>query len=72
MARLARPIPGVAAAGEAPLSSLPGVGPRVTEKLATRGLLTLQDLWLHLPRQYEDRTSLTPIRQLRPDRKSVV
>ncbi|GAB3347658.1 ATP-dependent DNA helicase RecG [Lysobacter tyrosinilyticus] len=46
------------------LSSLRGVGPSVAEKLATRGLLTVQDLWLHLPRQYEDRTSLTPIRAL--------
>jgi len=46
------------------LSSLRGVGPSVAEKLAARGLLTVQDLWLHLPRQYEDRTSLTPIRAL--------
>jgi len=41
-----------------------GVGPRVAEKLAARGLLTLQDLWLHLPLRYEDRTQLTPIRSL--------
>ena len=47
-----------------PISSLHGVGPRVAEKLAARGLLTVHDLWLHLPRQYEDRTSLTPIRAL--------
>ncbi|QNP39765.1 ATP-dependent DNA helicase RecG [Lysobacter solisilvae (ex Woo and Kim 2020)] len=46
------------------LSSLRGVGPSVAEKLAARGLLTVQDLWLHLPRQYEDRTTLTPIRGL--------
>ena len=46
------------------LSSLRGVGPSVAEKLAARGLLTVQDLWLHLPRQYEDRTALTPIRSL--------
>jgi ATP-dependent DNA helicase RecG len=46
------------------LSSLRGVGPSVAEKLAARGLLTVQDLWLHLPRQYEDRTSLAPIRAL--------
>ena len=45
---------------------LAGVGPRVAEKLAARGLLTLQDLWLHLPLRYEDRTRLTPIRDLRP------
>ncbi len=46
------------------LTTLSGVGPRVAEKLAARGLLTLQDLWLHLPRQYEDRTELTPIRDV--------
>ncbi len=45
---------------------LVGVGPRVAGKLAARGLLTLQDLWLHLPLRYEDRTQLTPIRALQP------
>jgi ATP-dependent DNA helicase RecG len=55
-----------------PLSHLPGVGPRVAEKLAARGLLTLQDLWLHLPLRYEDRTALTPIRQLRPGQPAQV
>ena len=49
-----------------PLGSLPGVGVRVAEKLAARGLLTLQDLWLQLPRRYEDRTSISPIRTLQP------
>jgi ATP-dependent DNA helicase RecG len=49
-----------------PLSRLPGVGPRVAEKLAARGLATLQDLWLHLPLRYEDRTAITPIRLLQP------
>ena len=48
------------------LSSLRGVGPAVAEKLAARGLSTLQDLWLHLPRQYEDRTAIAPIRGLQP------
>jgi ATP-dependent DNA helicase RecG len=62
--RSARAGPTLAASGAAPLASLPGVGPALAEKLAARGLLTLQDLWLHLPRQYEDRTSLAPIRQL--------
>ncbi len=42
------------------------MGPRVAEKLAARGLLTLQDLWLHLPLRYEDRTQLTPISNLQP------
>jgi len=48
------------------IAALAGVGPKVRGKLAARGLLTLQDLWLHLPRQYEDRTRITPIRQLQP------
>jgi ATP-dependent DNA helicase RecG len=47
------------------LDSLRGVGPGVAEKLAARGLTTVQDLWLQLPRQYEDRTQLTPIRALK-------
>jgi ATP-dependent DNA helicase RecG len=47
-----------------PLTRLSGVGAVVAEKLAARGLSTLQDLWFHLPRQYEDRTALTPIRDL--------
>jgi len=58
------PVPSLTAAGDAALSSLPGVGPRVAEKLAARGLLTVQDLWLHLPLRYEDRTRLTPIARL--------
>ena len=49
-----------------PIAGLRGVGPNVAGKLAARGLLTLQDLWLHLPRQYEDRTRITPIRHLQP------
>jgi ATP-dependent DNA helicase RecG len=48
-----------------PLSRLAGVGPRVAAKLEARGLTTLQDLWLHLPLRYEDRTTLLPIRALK-------
>ena len=66
MPRVARPAPALAATGEIPLSALAGVGPRVAEKLAARGLLTVQDLWLQLPRQYEDRTRISAIRDLRP------
>jgi ATP-dependent DNA helicase RecG len=52
-------------AGEVAVAVLPGVGPALAEKLAARGLSSLQDLWLHLPLRYEDRTRLTPIRELR-------
>ncbi|WP_179566929.1 ATP-dependent DNA helicase RecG [Xanthomonas sp. JAI131] len=66
MPRVQVPAPALSAAGEAPLSALPGVGPKVAEKFAVRGLLTLQDLWLHLPLRYEDRTRLTPVAALQP------
>ncbi|MGX5731003.1 ATP-dependent DNA helicase RecG [Pseudoxanthomonas beigongshangi] len=58
--------PGADEVARLPIASLKGVGARIAEKLAARGLLTLQDLWLHLPLRYEDRTALTPIRALRP------
>src|SRR3970040_599610 len=66
MARVARPAPALAAVGETPLTALAGCGPKVAEKLGARGLTCLQDLWLQLPRQYEDRTRLTAIRDLQP------
>jgi ATP-dependent DNA helicase RecG len=62
--RAARAEPRLAPVGEASLSALPGIGPKVAEKFAARGLTTLQDLWLHLPLRYEDRTKITPIRAL--------
>ncbi|MGN6222300.1 ATP-dependent DNA helicase RecG [Pseudoxanthomonas sp.] len=58
--------PGADEVARLPIASLKGVGARIAEKLAARGLLTLQDLWLHLPLRYEDRTALTPIRALKP------
>ena len=53
------------ASGDTLLPVLKGVGPAIVRKLAERGLTTLQDLWLHLPLRYEDRTQLTTIRALR-------
>lgn len=49
-----------------PLSSLAGVGASQSSKLAKIGLYTLQDLLLHLPLRYEDRTQLCAIDQLLP------
>ena len=62
----------MAASGEASVRALPGVGPALAEKLAARGLLKVQDLWLHLPTRYEDRTTLTPIRELVPGQPAQV
>ncbi len=53
-------------AGAASPDSLPGVGPALVESLRRLGLERVQDLWFHLPLRYEDRTRLTPIRDLRP------
>jgi len=43
-----------------PLSSLTGVGAALSNKLAKINLHTVQDLLLHLPLRYEDRTHLYP------------
>ncbi|WP_042858068.1 ATP-dependent DNA helicase RecG [Dickeya sp. NCPPB 3274] len=49
-----------------PLSTLAGVGASQAEKLARLGLETVQDLLLHLPLRYEDRTHLYLINDLLP------
>ncbi|EOW6771452.1 ATP-dependent DNA helicase RecG [Cronobacter muytjensii] len=49
-----------------PLSSLIGVGASQSAKLAKIGLHTVQDLLLHFPLRYEDRTHLYPINDLLP------
>ena len=66
------PGPALAPSGEASVRELPGVGPALAEKLAARGLLKIQDLWLHLPTRYEDRTALTAIRDLVPGQPAQV
>jgi ATP-dependent DNA helicase RecG len=53
-------------AADAPVTSLPGVGPALAATLSKLGLQTVQDLWFHLPLRYEDRTRVTAIRDLRP------
>ncbi|WP_145552971.1 ATP-dependent DNA helicase RecG [Yersinia bercovieri] len=49
-----------------PLSTLSGVGASQAGKLAKMGLETIQDLLLHLPLRYEDRTQLYRIGDLQP------
>jgi len=49
-----------------PVSQLRGVGPALAERLARLGIVSVQDLLFLLPRQYEDRTRLTPLGALVP------
>ena len=45
---------------------LRGVGPRRAEDLERLGIRTLEDLLLHVPRRYFDRSRLVPLCDLRP------
>jgi len=55
-----------------PLSSLRGIGPAVMQKLATRGLHTLGDALLYLPRRYEDRRTPVPIGRTRAGQQALI
>ncbi|MFQ5480886.1 MAG: ATP-dependent DNA helicase RecG, partial [Thermodesulfobacteriota bacterium] len=54
----------------APLGELKGVGPKVSGKLAKKGLKTVFDVLFYLPRRYEDRSRLRKIRDLTPGEAS--
>jgi ATP-dependent DNA helicase RecG len=43
-----------------------GVGPRVSEMLAAKGVLTAEDLLYHLPFRYEDRQNPRPLDEIQP------
>ena len=49
-----------------------GIGPRKAEELSACGIRTVEDLLLHLPMRYEDRTQLVRIADLRPGMKVAV
>ncbi len=50
--------------GRQAVTTLPGVGPALAETLCKLGIQRVRDLWFHLPLRYEDRTRITPIRDL--------
>ncbi len=54
------------------VNELAGVGPKIAEKLARLNISTAQDLLLHLPYRYEDRTRITAINQLRAGEKHLI
>src|SRR2546430_2501190 len=49
-----------------PVQYVKGVGPRIAEILAAKGVQTLEDLLFYLPFRYEDRLNPRPIGGLRP------
>ncbi len=50
---------------EAPLTTLPGIGPRLAETMARLGLQQVGDLLWHLPLRYQDYSHLRTIKELR-------
>ena len=56
--------PGEAAALNAPLTVLAGVGPRYAASLERLGIHTLGDALYHFPRRYDDYSQLKPINRL--------
>lgn len=55
-----------------PVTAIKGVGASLAAKLARIGLLSLQDLLLHLPLRYLDRTRVAPIGSLQPNVNAVI
>jgi len=54
-----------------PVSGLRGVGPRLAEKLARLGVVTIEDALYTLPHRYEDRREFRRIARLRENRHEV-
>lgn len=57
---------------DTPVSSLPGVGEKIEERLDSIGLRTLGDLLDHLPRAYIDRRDMRTISDLRQGQEATV
>ncbi len=57
---------------ESEIQYLKGVGPARAQLLASRGIRTVEDLLYYTPFRYEDRTRLTPIRDLVPGQTTTV
>lgn len=55
-----------------PTTSMAGIGPKLAEVLAKCHIHQVQDLLFHLPYRYQDRTRITPIRDLRDGDWAVV
>ena len=54
------------------VTTLRGVGPAIAARLATLNIYTVQDLLLHLPSRYQDRTRIVPLAQAEPGQECLV
>lgn len=66
------PAPTSGLLGELPVQRLKGVGPRVGERLTRLGIRSVQDLLLHLPTRYQDRTRVLPMAELVAGQEALV
>ena len=55
-----------------PVQFLIGVGPRRAELLAKLGLVTARDVLYHVPRPYEDASTVHPIGSLEPGMEATI
>lgn len=55
-----------------PLSVFKGIGPKLQQRLAKLGLQNVQDVLLHLPLRYEDRSRIYPIAALQAGSSATV
>ncbi|HSA91481.1 MAG TPA: ATP-dependent DNA helicase RecG [Terriglobales bacterium] len=55
-----------------PVQYVRGVGPKISDLLAEKGITTVEDLLYHLPFRYEDRLNPRAIAQLRPGEMATV
>ena len=49
-----------------------GVGPKRLDVLKRLGIETVEDLLLYIPRDYEDRSNVTPIARLRVGERAII
>ncbi len=47
------------------VTTIPGIGPSLSQKFAVLGIHTIFDLLYHIPTRYEDRTIITPVNQVK-------
>ncbi|MGZ8439208.1 MAG: ATP-dependent DNA helicase RecG [Candidatus Deferrimicrobiaceae bacterium] len=59
-------VPGGRVAETLSIQYVKGVGPRLAERLAARGIRTPQDALFFFPKGYEDRRKIVPLRSLTP------